>query len=224
MNETNVNIAMVLRTGGDTYDHRYVNTVATNILNNTSLNVNITCLTDDSSGINPELVTSIIPLKHDYKGWWSKIELFRPDIFPGDRVFYLDLDTVIVKNIDELLMNDSMFSGIRDLYHYNFMQTGLMSWNPNYNHQIYERFVPRASSIMKNCIEGDAGWIRENLHNYDYLQDKFPNKIVSYKAHCVNKNTQEVSIPKDASIVCFHGIPRPHTVKKSIITQHWKYE
>lgn len=219
-----ITVALVLRTGGNIYDHRYVNTVATNILKNTTLDINIACLTNDATGIDRNLVSQIIPLKHNYKGWWSKIELFRPGIFTTDRVFFIDLDTVIVANIDELLLNDSVFSGIRDLYHLHFMQTGIMSWNPKYNHQVYEQFVPRSLDIMNHYAAGDSKWIRENLHNYDYLQDKFPHRIVSFKAHCLNKHTKAINIPKGASIICFHGIPRPHTITDKKITQYWKYE
>lgn len=220
----NINIALVLRTGGDTYNYKYVNALAENIRNNVTIPFTLSCLTDNSDGIDPNLVDETIPFKHDWKGWWSKIELFRPEIFSSQRVFYMDLDTVIVKNIDELLMYNSTFAGIRDLYHHNFLQTGILSWNPAHNNQVYENFVPRAQHIMANYPEGDAKWIRENVYNYDYIPDHYPGRIVSYKAHCLNKITGRVSIPRDASIVCFHGKPRPHTVTHPEITKHWSYK
>lgn len=217
------NIALVLRTGGDTYDHRYVNAVAENIRNNVGIKYNLAVLTDNSEGFDSNLVDEVIPFKHNYKGWWSKIELFRPDIFTG-RVFYMDLDTVLVKNIDELLKFKTTFAGIRDLYHHNFLQTGIMSWDAAHNHQVYYNFVPRNQMVMTHYTEGDAKWIRENVYNYDYIPDNFPGRIVSYKAHCLNKNTGHVTIPKDASIICFHGKPRPHTITHPAITKHWHYK
>lgn len=219
-----INIALVLKTGGDTYTHRYVNALAQNIRNNVNLKFTLSVLTDNDMGIDSNLVDETIPFKHNYRGWWSKIELFRPKIFSGERVFYMDLDTVLVRNIDELLRYNTTFGGIRDLYHHNFLQTGILSWNPNYNHQVYENFVPRAAHIMANYPEGDAKWIRENVYNYDYIPDHFPGRIVSYKANCLNKNTGAVNIPKDASIICFHGKPRPHTITNPLITQHWSYK
>ncbi len=218
-----INIALVLRTGGDTYNYKYVNALAENIRRHTKTKFTLSCLTDNDTGIDPNLVDETIPFRHNYRGWWSKIELFRPEVFTGDRVFYMDLDTVVVNNIDEMLQFKTTFAGIRDLYHHNFMQTGIMSWNPNYNHQVYENFVPRAGHIMMNYPEGDAKWIRENVYNYDYLQDNFSGRIVSYKAHCLNKVTGQVSIPSEASIICFHGRPRPHTIVNPLITEHWSY-
>ena len=136
----------------------------------------------------------------------------------------MDLDTVIIKNIDELLKYKTTFAGIRDLYHHNFLQTGIMSWDSAHNHQVYHNFVPRHHMVINNYPEGDAKWIRENVYNYDYIPDEFPGRIVSYKAHCLNKNTGQVSIPKDASIICFHGKPRPHTITHPAITKHWQYK
>lgn len=42
-----------------------------------------------------------IPLRDNLPGWWSKLELFRPGLFPeGSRVLAIDLDTVIVDDLE----------------------------------------------------------------------------------------------------------------------------
>lgn len=222
--ESKINIALVLRTGGDTYDYRYVNALARNIREKSTIPIKISVLTDDGTGIDTTIVDSIIPLIHDFKGWWSKIELFRPGIFEGETVVFFDLDTVIVSNIDDILKHKTMFSGINDLYHHNVLQTGVMIWNPNYNNHVYKNFLRVSSSAMKSITEGDAKWIRDNVYNYEFLQTSFINRIVSYKAHCLNHSTEEVKIPAGASIVCFHGKPRPHTITNPAITRHWLYQ
>ncbi|KKK78135.1 hypothetical protein LCGC14_2846620, partial [marine sediment metagenome] len=43
-----------------------------------------------------------IPLLHNWPGYWSKIELFRPGIFE-DRVLYLDLDLVVLESLIPLI-------------------------------------------------------------------------------------------------------------------------
>lgn len=56
------------------------------------------CLTNVPDEFDDSI--EVVPLKHNWPGWWSKLELFRPGVFAdGDRVFYLDLDSVIVKSI-----------------------------------------------------------------------------------------------------------------------------
>jgi hypothetical protein len=62
------------------------------------------------------------------------------------------------------------------------------------------------------------------------LQEEFPEKIISYKVHIVDKgklrNPQYTKHPgslETASIVCFHGRPNPHDVTQlSWIKEHWK--
>ncbi len=224
LNENPTDIVLVLKTGGDTYNCKYVNAAARNIKNNVTSNYKLSVLTDDSSGIDMELVDNIIPLTHNFGGWWSKIELFRPNLFK-DRVFYMDLDTVIVRNIDHMLEFCPDFGGIRDLYHYDFLQTGLMVWDATKNTHIYTNFVNNSSEIMeKYRNSGDAGWIRDSIINFEYISDAFPREVVSWKAHCVNRNDDKfVRIPRDASIICFHGKPRPHTIDHPEIVAHWDY-
>lgn len=219
-----VTIAMVLRSGGDTYIPKYVNALARNIAKHTTVPYKLVVLTDFSSGFDMDFVDEIIPLKHKFAGWWSKIELFRPDIYSTERVVYFDLDTVVVANIDHLLKAKSYFTGIRDLYHLSFLQTGVMFWNSKYHHHLYSEFLTNPPINIAKHNEGDAKWIRNHLYDYDYLQDKFPGTLVSFKAHCLNKSTKKITIPQGASVICFHGNPRPHTIKDSIITDHWKYE
>ena len=48
---------------------------------------------------NVKLPIATIQLKHNWIGWWSKVELFRPNLFSGP-VFYLDLDIIICKNFE----------------------------------------------------------------------------------------------------------------------------
>src|SRR5690606_14168160 len=63
-------VALVLKTGGDTYDYRYVNALARNLREKITLPFRLAVLTDNPHGISRELVDEIIPLKHNFKGWW----------------------------------------------------------------------------------------------------------------------------------------------------------
>ena len=217
-----IEIALVLKTGGTVYDHRYVNAMAANIKKMVTVDHKITVLTNDDKNFNYNVIDRTVPLTNKFYGWWSKIELFRPGIFSG-HVFYVDLDTIIVKNIDHMLHYRPYFAGIRDLYTTNKLQTGIMSFDSRHNTHIYEYFETRYKNIKQKYLEGDAGYIRDKVYNYDYLQDEFPNEIVSYKAHCTDRGRKAFSLPESASIVCFHGEPRPHTISHPELTQHWKY-
>jgi hypothetical protein len=54
------------------------------------------CLSD-----KPDEVPGGIALKHNWPGWWAKLELFRPDLFQeGDLVLYFDMDTVLTDTFE----------------------------------------------------------------------------------------------------------------------------
>lgn len=217
-----VSIAMVLKTGGDVYNYNYVNALAKNIKKHLTINHEIVCLTNDPTGFSSD-IDRVVPLTNDYPTWWSKIELFREHQFNTKKVFYLDLDTIIVKNIDEIVSSTTRFSGLRDFYGLCSLGSGLMAWNTDYTQQIYTKFAPVSRTIIANYKEGDQKWIDEQKPSINYFQDMYPNEIVSYKRHCVDPNNpNNIIIPPAAKIICFHGNPRPHTVKHPSIIPHWQ--
>lgn len=64
---------------------------------------NFYCLTNNSNAFR-SINLPIIPidLKHNWPGWWSKIEIHRPDLLTG-RTLYLDLDSYIIRNLAPIL-------------------------------------------------------------------------------------------------------------------------
>ena len=132
------------------------------------------------------------------EGWWAKLELFKE--FKG-KTLYFDLDTVITGNID-FLTEPHEFAALTDFYHQRQIGSGVMSWDGDYSH-IYDKW---AELKKPNLMGGDQQWIFMVKPDAKRLQIEFPNKIVSYKVHCTN------GVPNDATVVCFHGLPRPHEV------------
>lgn len=216
-----ITVATVLKSGGY-YDVSYVNHIANSMKNNLTHPYEFICLTDCTEGFNNN-VDKIIPFKHDFPKWWGKIELFQSNIFETERVFYLDLDTIIVKNIDHIVTNSENFFGLRDFYHQYGLGSGIMGWrckDPLMN-QIYEKFMENPTSNMNNHRTGDQEFIWGVNSNYvKFIQDFYPKEIVSYKKDCVD-NRNNISIPPEASIVCFHGPPRPKSIKDQAIRKYW---
>ena len=162
--------------------------------------VDFYCLTDLDSidGVNT------IPLKHNWPGWWSKIELFR-----FDEVFYIDLDTVIINDI-RYMLDLKEFHALRNLSGHRLndkvvMGSGLMSWTIR-PQNVYESFtisqIPQYTKRYNRW--GDQGYIYDRLAGqYNAFQDAFPNRIHSYKFDGIDKENP----PGD--IVIFHGKPKP---------------
>lgn len=134
----------------------------------------LVCLTDMEVSV-PGVET--IPLLHKWRGWWSKIELFRPDI--GADFLYTDLDNVIVGPIDELFTRE--------------YTTQRLGWNalmyvpdpkllpvyeqfradPEYFMQLFDTPCPGRS-------HGDAGFVAQYVGlRSQYWEDVVPGRVVN---------------------------------------------
>lgn len=159
------------------------------------LGKDLICLTDqdDTPGITRRLITN-------HKGWWAKIELFHEankDLRP---CLYLDLDTYILNDCRDLLINPESLYLIRDFYHYDKRSNSGLMLIPKETQEIY-----RALLSQHGC-HGDGDVLTRLPH--EKLQDHFEG-IKSYKA---DKDA------KYARICCFHGKPKPHE------TEGWAQE
>lgn len=215
-------IATVLKLGGD-YDVSYVNHIANSISEHVSIPYEFVCLTDATDGFCTN-VHKIIQLEHNFPKWWGKLELFKPDKFSTDRVFYIDLDTIIVDNIDDIMQYTGDFFGLKDFYKLQGLGSGLMAWGASntFIQRIYHEFMRNPTANMNNHRYGDQEFIGKLVaRSMDYVQELYPRKIVSYKKDCVDPYGN-VHIPDDAAIICFHGRPRPHQANFPEIQEHWK--
>lgn len=190
-------VACVYRTGGNVYTREWVYALK-RALDVHLPRVLFRVLTDDPA-ISP---LWRVPLEHGWPGWWSKIELFRPGVFPpGARVLYLDLDTLIVGSLADLAAYDGPFAMLSDFYQPAKAASGVMAWRVGSGeHVLYEQLVRGG---VTNAPSRSDPYYRKVLGNrIVFLQDRFPGQIVSYKKHARN------GPPKGARLVCGHGRPR----------------
>ncbi len=152
-----------------------------------------------------------VRFEQNWPGWWGKLELFRKDVFAG-QVAYFDLDTMIVGDITDIVTEPQSFAMLRDLYGKHRVASGMMVWNASDDWSaIYETFsaarIPEYSKTSEKW--GDQGWVSDCLLDAPVrLQDQFPGRIVSYKVEMKAQG----KMPKGASVVAFHGRPRPHQI------------
>ena len=212
-----ITIATVFRTGG-VYDHKYVNNLVNGVRDNITVPYKVVCLTDAPNGI--ENVDDIIPFRHNWPKWWGKLELFRPDLLQG-RILYIDLDTFIVDNIDDVAGYDGRFCGLRDFYNEDEFASGIMAWESSPDvYKLYNEFAKNPEHHMKvHDVGGDQAFMRRFIRISDYFQDLYPKQVVSYKVNCVNGNS--VKVPNNARIICFHGNPKPHNLNNDL-RYYWK--
>ena len=210
-------ILCVLRSGGD-YNQQYAQRLKHMIERNTTIEHSFYCLTDISpNGYDYDT----IPLQDDNQGWWAKVELFRPGIVEEDRILYLDLDSIITANIDDMLEYDYNFSALQPWNKVNrangMCASGVMGWkNDGRMSFLYEDFQ---KDIIGQYPRGDQAYVSDKIREVgirpEWVQILFPG-IYSYRRACRNR------LPADARFVCFHGKPRPHEVRKGWVKDYWK--
>jgi len=200
-------VALVLRSGGD-YGPVDVRRLVRQLWGRLIGHVEhrIVCLSD-----MPVPGVDVVPLAHGWPGWWSKLELFRPGVFPnGDRIFYIDLDTILLGPIDSILSIDQRFVVLEDFYHPPKYGSGLMMWTAGdamLRDLVWTPFAADPERAMEvSGWWGDQAWLWRTvpLDAVSYFQRERPGEVVSFKVHC-----RDGRPPEGARVVCFHGRPKP---------------
>lgn len=189
-------VACVLRSGGD-FAIDYVEQLRDGVARHLTLPHRFVCLTDLE-----QLPVERLPLRREWPGWWSKLELFEQLTGP---TLYFDLDTVIVGSIDELADYPHRFSMLSDFGRPGSCASGVMAWSGDWSHITAGFDLERAADYQDADRWGDQAWIAEHAGIApERLQKLFPRQIVSRKFG--------PRWPGAERVVCFHGQPRPRDV------------
>lgn len=142
---------------------------------------------------------------------WEKLYLFQPGEFaPGDRVLYVDLDTVICGDLTPLLYVDlaqPIFlddRGPDGNWPNRRLGAGLFlfEYGPEVYH-FWEDFLDCAPPAT------DELWFDQKLRGaWRSWSDAAPGKVLSYKWDIARRK----QLIGDARVIFFHCQPRPHTV------------
>lgn len=204
-----INVVCVLRSGGD-YDAEYVERLQKGVAEHLKKPHKFVCLSDF------DVPCRRIPLAYDWPGWWSKMELFRPDL-TGDLLFF-DLDTVIVGDLKDIASQRAL-TMLRDFFAPQYLASGVMYLPWFERGEVWRRWIKDPDGHMKEQRgHGDGGFLRDVFRKRPQVwQEEFPGQIVSYKGHVrVPQHPIEKgdgTVPKNARVVCFHGKPRPRDVQ-----------
>lgn len=203
---------------GNKYTNDYVDKLYWGIRRHTSIPFKFTCFVDSlDRDITCGAEKVLIP---QFTGdWYSKISLYNKELYkPEDQIFYFDLDTVIVDDLNEILCYDGNFAVLEDFTHQDKYGSGFMSWKPEAVDFLWKDFKPGWKDRF-----GDQAWC-ERYKNADFWQKLYPGKVISYKVH-IKKSMRgianHIGSLDTASIVCFHGTPNPHEVAEPWVKLHW---
>lgn len=215
-------VACVLKSGGD-FTTEYVERLRDGIARNLDRPYRFVCFSD------VDVPCERIPLEHNWRGWWSKMELFRPDLDDGV-LLYFDLDTVIVGNLSDIAKIDKMTM----LGQPGFPpMSGMMVLPREERGRIWRYWIRHPNNwifMKQGPNDGDQSVIGEAVRGgVSFFSTLVPNQVVSYNLE-VRQHNKTVSvvngvpwhhtawdgtteeIPQGARVVYFCNNPRPNSV------------
>jgi len=203
-------VVCVLKSGGE-YDAEWVRKLRDGVARNTTIPYTFQCLSD------VDVPCERIPLRHDWPGWWAKLEVFR--VVDGPTL-YLDLDTVVTGSLDHLADIQSDFAMLRNFNNPQMVGSGVM-WFRKPLRKVYDRFCERPYKWIQYHEERrDGTYLGDQAFIWDSLGrqiDRLPMETIkSYKYHCTK------GLPENTSLVCFHGLPKAPDIKTDWMEAHWK--
>ena len=166
--------------------------------------------------------------RHDFNGWFNKLQLFSPDSNLEGNTLYMDLDVVIMNNIEcfGYIGEDKNFVGMNDFNPTSgLFNSSIMRFNNKYHSVIWEQYLKRRTEF--NSSHGDQEIISSLIKSHtDTIS--FPDEWTqSYKwlnrkgdRYHISKQTYEQD--PNAKVCVFHGSPNPHDSTQEWVQKLWK--
>ena len=226
-----INIACVYY--GDKYTFKYVENLYNMVKRNFTIPHRFICFTDNTvihkqRGFKDKDIEFRQFKRHDFNGWFNKLQLFSPDSNLEGNTLYMDLDVVIMKNIEcfGYIGEDKNFVGMNDFNPTSgLFNSSIMRFNNKYHSVIWEQYLKRRTEF--NNSHGDQEIITALIKNHkDTIS--FPDEWTqSYK--WLNRNGDRYHISKqtyeqdpNAKVCVFHGSPNPHDSAQEWVKELWK--
>jgi hypothetical protein len=212
-------IVLVLKSGGD-FSFRDVELI-TNHINGkwvSETRPRIICLWDKASESYDLGNIEILPLTNNYKGTWSRMQLYSPEMEQYRPFLYVDLDTAVIQSLERifnLVKDPTKFITLEDFWQKGELATGLVWFPANYEKikTVWDEWSKsqqvqgfRMDTFLRKYIQPDLYWQQLTTKIYDF---KPKTKLV------LNP------LPEDADLVCFHGKPRIFQAAESSLSLPW---
>lgn len=204
-------IVCVLKSGG-IYTPEWVYRLRDNLAEHCDFDYTFVCYS------NLELRdVETIPLRKNWPGWWSKLELFWETAhFP---TLYLDLDCVVVKDLASLMPTRNGFWMCKNFGVSPGFNSSVMAWRGDYSFipEIFDQDVSRYKKQFANGPDlGDQGFIQAAMMAASRsILTISPGAVRSFKWDVKQHGTQ------DAKVIAFHGKPKQNeTAQKH---EEWKW-
>lgn len=195
-----------------------------------------TCITDDPAGLDPrirhlplwsDLSDMVSPHGKQNPSCYRRLRVFAPDAgdLIGRRILWLDLDTVIVRNVTKLWSRTEDFIAWRGTAGSNPYNGSMMMMTAGARPNVWTEFDPKRSPLLarqKGFIGSDQAWIALCLGPHEATWGK-ADGVYSWR---MQLRRNRGILPRDARIVFFHGHAdpwHPWTQQQAPwIKDHWR--
>jgi len=193
---------------GDKYGPDYVNKLASMVSRHSAASPRFVCFTENTKGLDSEIETHPLPAP-DLEGWWNKVALFGPDLPDlGERILFLDLDTIITGSLNEMLTYNADFVMKANEYSIGFSTTAFLL-KVGSRPELWDQFTPDIAGRLR----GDQDWA--GLMAPD--AETWPlDWCVDYRLKAAQ------TIPENAKLVCFGDTPNPADYPVPWVQEHWR--
>lgn len=158
-----------------------------------------------------------LPLRRGWPGYWSKMELFDPDVFSGT-IFYLDLDVMPVGDMADFAATESLtVLAVMRKRGATVMNSSVMMLPEDVRKPVWDAWIKKPGEFRRRFGWrsgnpygwGDQGFIQKAWDDagisYQFWQDILPGQVESYKGHVLKHG----HVGAQTRLVYFHGKPRP---------------
>lgn len=211
-----INLVCLLRNGGKVgYDSSWVEKLQNSIQRNITIEHRFICFSDC------DVPCERIPLETGDWGFWSKMQMFKPGLFT-DPVLYIDLDTVICQNIDNIIENIKDQSFV--MWHEEdkkIHSSAFMYWNGDYSY-LWELYKSKplthwVSLYAHPPLYGDQAIISENTE-HTLLTDLCPKEWF----HIASRRDELLNLSSVKMLMFRKTGQKPSTMLDHLLVkQHW---
>ncbi|MEJ7138438.1 glycosyltransferase [Amphibiibacter pelophylacis] len=216
---------------GTKYGPEYVNRLHAMVQRHTRTPHAFVCLTDDSSGIHPDVVCLPIPPLDlpaglPERGWTKLTTLGEVWGLRGTALF-LDVDVVIVASLDPFFSEPGRFLIIHDWKR---------PWRITGNSSVY-RFelgvhgalldeFRRNFAQIRQQFRNEQAWLSHVMQRAGLLQYWPAKWCCSFKYHCIPRFPLNLwrapTVPHEARVVVFHGVMNPPDALAGRSNGNWR--
>ena len=167
--------------------------------------------------------------RHDFNGWFNKLQLFSPDSNLDGNTLYMDLDVVIMKNIEcfGYIGENKNFVGMNDFNPTTgLFNSSIMRFNNEYHSKlIWDEYIKRRSEFH-NCT-GDQEIISKLIKGHKdtiSFPDEWTQSYKWFDRKGLRYHSEKWTYEQDpnAKVCVFHGRPNPAESTQEWVKELWK--